>query len=233
MSKRKLSGGSAEDRLIARYFRPLATHPGAFGLIDDCAALTPPTGSDLVLKVAVPREACPFNLVPSSSTTATLVMGDALAIAVLQARGFKQEDFAKHHPAGAIGRALLLQVRDIMRSGERSPVASQNLSVKEALFIMTKAKSGSVSVVNHGGKLIGVFTDGDFRRHMMEDGQLLNHPLEHVMTPNPICIRETALAMEALKIFNERNIDDLIVVNAKRQPVGLVDLQDLPKLKLM
>lgn len=189
--------------------------------------------SDLVLRVKVPREACPFNLAPTSSTTATLVLGDALAIAVLQARGFKQQDYARRHPAGAIGRALLLQVRDIMRSGERNAVAAEHLSVKEALFIMTKAKSGSVSVVNRAGKLVGVFTDGDFRRHMMADDQPLDQPLQRIMTPNPISIRDQALAMDALKIFNERNIDDLIVVNDKREPVGLVDSQDLPKLKLM
>lgn len=189
--------------------------------------------SDLVLRVKVPREACPFNLAPTSSTTATLVLGDALAMAVLQARGFKQQDYARRHPAGAIGRALLLQVRDIMRSGERNAVAAEHLSVKEALFIMTKAKSGSVSVVNRAGKLVGVFTDGDFRRHMMADDHPLDQPLQRVMTPNPISIRDQALAMDALKIFNERNIDDLIVVNDKREPVGLVDSQDLPKLKLM
>ena len=98
---------------------------------------------------------------------------------------------------------------------------------------MTRAKSGSLSVVNARGKLTGVFTDGDFRRHMATDGNLLAQPLKKVMTRNPICIREDALAAEALKIFNERNIDDLIVVNAKREPVGLVDSQDLPKLKIM
>jgi arabinose-5-phosphate isomerase len=189
--------------------------------------------SEVVLNVKVPREACPFNLVPTASTTAALAMGDALAIAVLRARGFKQQDFARHHPGGAIGRALLLQVRDIMRAGERNAVAAQHVSVKEALLLMTQAKAGSVSVVNRAGKLAGVFTDGDFRRQIMRDEHVLDQPLERVMTPNPIAIRDTALAVEALKIFNERAIDDLIVVNEKREPVGLVDSQDLPKLKLM
>jgi arabinose-5-phosphate isomerase len=189
--------------------------------------------SDLALNVRVPKEACPFNLAPTASTTAMLVMGDALAMAVLQARGFKQSDFAKFHPSGAIGRAMLLRVKDIMRAGPRNAVAPQNLPVREALHIMTSAKSGSLSVVNERGKLVGVFTDGDFRRHSATDSQLLARPLKSVMTRRPICIRETALAMEALKIFNERNIDDLIVVNAKNEPVGLVDSQDLPKLKLM
>ena len=189
--------------------------------------------SDISLNVKVPKEACPFNLAPTSSTTAMLVMGDAMAMAVLQARGFKQKDFAKLHPSGAIGRAMLLRVGDIMRTGNRNAVAGENLPVKEALMVMTRAKSGSLSVVNAGGKLAGVFTDGDFRRRMATDENLLSLPLKKVMTPKPICISENALAVEALKIFNERNIDDLIVVNAKREPVGLVDSQDLPKLKIV
>lgn len=189
--------------------------------------------SDIHLNVKVHKEACPFNLAPTSSTTAMLVTGDALAMAVLQARGFKQKDYARYHPSGAIGRAMLLKVGDIMRTGNRNAVASQDLSVKEALMVMTRARSGSLSVVDARGKLAGVFTDGDFRRHMATDEKLLTRTLKGIMTRNPICISENALAVEALKIFNERNIDDLIVVNAKREPVGLVDSQDLPKLKIM
>src|SRR6266700_6853190 len=189
--------------------------------------------SDVVLNVRVAKEACPFNLAPTASTTAMLVMGDALAMAVLQARGFKEQDFARHHPAGAIGRSLLLRVRDIMRTDARNAVAQQTLSVKEALLVMTRAKSGSVSVVSARGKLVGVFTDGDLRRQMAQDDNVLAQPLSRVMTRQPVCIRDDALAAEALKIFNERNIDDLIVVNARHEPVGLVDSQDLPKLKLM
>jgi len=189
--------------------------------------------SDIVLNVRVPKEACPFNLAPTASTTATLVMGDALAMAILQARGFKQQDFAKFHPSGAIGRAMLSRVADIMRAGPRNAVTGEHFTVKEALLVMTRAKSGSLSIVNARGKLVGVFTDGDFRRHIAADEHLLARPVKSVMTRNPIRIRDTALAVEALKIFNERNIDDLIVVNAKREPVGLVDSQDLPKLKLM
>ena len=189
--------------------------------------------SDVSLTVKVPKEACPFNLAPTSSTTATLVMGDALAMAVLQARGFKQKDFAKYHPSGAIGRAMLLKVGDIMRSGERNAIAQENLLVKEALLVMTRAKSGSLGVIDARGKLVGIFTDGDFRRHMASGDNLLSQPIKKVMTPKPICISENALAVEALKIFNERNIDDLIVVNAKNEPVGLIDSQDLPKLKIV
>jgi arabinose-5-phosphate isomerase len=189
--------------------------------------------SDFVINVKVPREACPFNLAPTASTTAMLAVGDALAMAVLQARGFKQSDFAKYHPSGSIGRAMLLHVRDIMRTGDRNAVAGEAVTIKEALLVMTGARSGCLSVVNARGKLAGIFTDGDFRRHMAADEHLLTRPLKAVMTPRPITVRDDALAVEALKIFNERNIDDLVVLNAAGEPVGLVDLQDLPKLKIV
>jgi arabinose-5-phosphate isomerase len=189
--------------------------------------------SDIVLRTKVPREACPFNLAPTASSTAMLVLGDALAMALLEARGFRKQDFAKHHPSGAIGRALLLRVGEIMRTGERHPVALESLTVKQALLLMTRAKSGSVSVVNARGKLIGVFTDGDLRRRMATEDNVLIQPLASVMTRDPIAIPEQALAAEALKMFNERAIDDLIVVNANNEPVGLVDSQDLPKMKLL
>jgi arabinose-5-phosphate isomerase len=162
-----------------------------------------------------------------------LVMGDALAMAVLDARGFKKADFAKYHPSGAIGRALLLRVGDIMRAGSRNAIALETLTVEQALLVMTKAKSGSVSVVNARGKLAGVFTDGDLRRRLTDGRNVLAATLAQVMTRRPVCVRDDALAVEALKIFDARNIDDLIVINARNEPVGLVDSQDLPKFKLM
>jgi len=160
--------------------------------------------SDVALNVKVPKEACPFNLAPTTSTTAMLVMGDALAMAVLKARGFTEKDFARYHPAGSIGRALLLKVKDVMRTGDRNPVALQTLSVKAGLMIMTQARAGCS----------------------------LSRQLKSVMTKDPSSISHDALAAEALREFSERNIDDLIVVNGRKEPVGLVDLQDLPKLKL-
>lgn len=189
--------------------------------------------ADVILGCRVPREACPFNLAPTSSTTASLVMGDALALAVADARGLKLEDFAKRHPSGAIGRALLVRVGDIMRRGDRSAVAASTLPVKEALLLMTRARSGSVAVVDQRGRLAGVFTDGDLRRLMASDEGVLTRLLREVMTRKPVHIREEALAVEALRIFDQKAIDDLIVVNARGEPVGLVDSQDLPKLKLM
>jgi arabinose-5-phosphate isomerase len=189
--------------------------------------------SDIVLNVFVKKEACPFNLAPTSSTTAMLALGDALAMCVLDARGFKKADYARLHPAGAIGRTMLVQIKDIMRTGNRNAVISDYRSVKDALLAMTKAKSGTISVVDKQGRVAGVFTDGDFRRHIARNSEVLTVPIRTVMTPNPITIRHTALAMEALRIFEQRQIDDLIVVDEKKHPVGIVDSQDLPKFKLM
>lgn len=189
--------------------------------------------SDLILNVRVPKEACPFNLAPTASTTAMLALGDALAMCVLEARGFKKSDYARLHPAGAIGSTMLTQIKDIMRTGDRNPVIGSHATIKDALLAMTAAKSGTISVTDGRGKLIGVFTDGDFRRYMSREGASLETPVAQVMTRQPIFIRETALAVEALKIFQQRQIDDLIVVDQHNRPVGIVDSQDLPKLKLM
>lgn len=189
--------------------------------------------SDVVLNVRVDKEACPFNLAPTASTTAMLVMGDMLAMVVLEARGFKQSDFARLHPGGSIGRSLLLRIADIMRKDAHNPTIRRGKTVKEALLAMTAAKSGSISIVGGHGQLIGIFTDGDFRRHIARDEQVLRRPIEEVMTRQPIVIRDNALAVEALKIFNEREVDDLIVVDGKHRPVGIVDSQDLPKFKIM
>ena len=189
--------------------------------------------SDWCLDVSVPREACPFNLAPTASTTATLVMGDALAMAVLKARGFKREDFARYHPSGAIGRALLSRVGDIMRSGDRNPTVEQTASVKEALFVMSGARAGCVSVTDRKGRLTGILTDGDVRRLLTEGEGGLMKSLRTVMTSNPIRIQSDALAVEALRLFNAKPIDDLIVVNERNEPIGLIDSQDLPRMKMM
>ena len=188
---------------------------------------------DLVISVSVPQEACPFNLAPTSSTTATLAMGDALAMAVLKARGFEKEDFARYHPSGSIGKALLVRVEEIMRTGNRNPTVRQTATVKDALFVMSEAKSGCVSVVDSRSRLVGVFTDGDLRRLLTDGGDCLGRRLREVMTRDPIRIQASALAAEALRIFDAKPIDDLVVVNDKGEPVGLVDSQDLPKMKLM
>lgn len=145
---------------------------------------------DLVLSVHVPREACPFNLAPTSSSTAMMVMGDALAMTILQARGFTRENYARFHPSGAIGRSLLLKVKEIMRTGDRHPIVAESCTVKDGILKMTEARSGSISVVDSDRKLVGIFVDGDLRRYMTKDDQILHRTLGEVMTRNPITIRE-------------------------------------------
>jgi arabinose-5-phosphate isomerase len=203
-------------------------------------ALTGNPASDLArnadyrLLFRVPREACPLSLAPTASTTAALALGDALAMVLLEARGLTRDDFAKYHPAGNLGRVLLLRVRDIMRTGGRLAVAGENLATQEAILAMTKAKSGCIAVVNaRTGVLAGVFTDGDFRRAALADDNFLRRPVGHFMTRKPKTVLDEALAVDALRLFEEHKVDDLIVVNRRGKPVGVVDGQDLPKLKMV
>jgi arabinose-5-phosphate isomerase len=190
--------------------------------------------ADLRLLYRVPAEACPLQLAPTASTTAALALGDALAMVLLEARGLTREDFARFHPAGNLGRVLLLRVRDIMRSGDRLPVASDRLTVQDAIFAMTRARSGSIALVHpRTGRLTGILTDGDFRRSALTGPDFLQKPVAKFMTRAPKTIRDDALGVDALRLFEAHKIDDLIVINARGRPVGLVDAQDLPKLKLV
>jgi arabinose-5-phosphate isomerase len=183
--------------------------------------------SDVVLTVKVKQEACSLNLAPTSSTTASLAMGDALAIALLEARQFKAEDFAFFHPGGNLARRFI-QVKDLMRTGPRYPRVLERTPVKQVLLAITRAKAGSCTVVDKKGKLVGIFTDGDLRRHLERDGQsLLRQPVKSVSTLKPLTIREDKLAAEALPIFRERRIDELPVVDKQGRAVGLLDIQDL------
>jgi len=189
--------------------------------------------ADQLLLYRVPREACPLALAPTSSTTAALALGDALAMVLLEARGLTRDDFAKYHPAGNIG-AILLKVRDIMRTADRLPIAPDTVTLQEAILAMTKAKSGSIALVqSKSGKLTGILTDGDFRRSALTGPDFLRQPVASFMTRSPKTIRDNALGVDALRLFELHKIDDLIVVNARGQPVGLVDGQDLPKLKIV
>ncbi|MEX2045110.1 MAG: KpsF/GutQ family sugar-phosphate isomerase, partial [Opitutus sp.] len=190
--------------------------------------------ADLRLLYRVPREACPLKLAPTASTTAALALGDALAMVLLEARGLTRDDFAKYHPAGNLGRVLLLRVKDIMRTGNRLPVAHEEVSTQEAILAMTKAKSGSIAIVEpRSGRLAGILTDGDFRRSALSGPGFLSKPVSMFMTRNPKTIAENALGVDALRLFEAHKIDDLIVVNARGRPVGLIDSQDLPKLKIV
>ncbi len=185
------------------------------------------------IPVTVPSEACPFNMAPTTSTTATLAWGDAFAMVLLQQRGFKRDDYALLHPGGAIGRTLLLRVRDIMRTGPRMSVVAHDTCVRNVLLSMTKARTGLAAVIQTDGTLIGAFTDGDLRRHLEKEADILSAPVDSCMTPNPITVQPDELAVDVLTCFEARNIDDLIVIDDAKHPIGVVDIQDLPKCKIL
>jgi len=188
--------------------------------------------ADEVILVTIDREACPFNMAPTASTTATLAVGDALAMVLIEARGFKLEDYAKLHPGGAIGRTLLLKVSDIMRTGDRVASVKKNQKVQDAVLAMTEARSGSVVIVDKANRVIGIFTDGDLRRHL-SNPDLPNEKIEQVMSANPLTLQQDQLAVEVLSVFQKHNVDDLIIVDKKGRLTGMVDIQDLPKFKIL
>jgi arabinose-5-phosphate isomerase len=185
--------------------------------------------SDVSLDLGVMKEGCPLDLAPMASTTATLVMGDALAACLIMRKGFRQEDFAFFHPGGALGRRLLLKVEDIMRKGRHFPKVTGTCLVKDVLLTITRARCGSACVVDGRGRLMGIFTDGDLRRHVEEDDQLLHKPVKDVMTKNPTAILHDKLAVEAFSLLKDKKIDELPVVDHHEKAVGLLDIQDLLK----
>ncbi|MDD5496077.1 MAG: KpsF/GutQ family sugar-phosphate isomerase [Candidatus Omnitrophica bacterium] len=189
--------------------------------------------ADFVLDVSVKREACPLGLAPTTSTTVMLAMGDALAVALLDKKGFKERDFAFYHPGGILGKRLLLKVSDIMRTGEANPIVNENMTVKKVLLAITKARAGSANVVDSRGVLKGIFTDGDLRRHLEIEPDLVNKKVKYVMTKNPTTIKKERLAAEAFDILRSKRIDELPVVDEKKRPIGLLDVQDLLKAGLV
>jgi len=189
--------------------------------------------SDVVLDVSVKKEACPLGLVPTASTTATLAMADALAVCLLELKGFKEKDFAFYHPGGMLGKQLLLKVEDIMRTGKANPVVGEERTVSNVLLKITQARAGAASVVDKKGKLTGIFTDGDLRRHLGTDKNLPKLKIKEIMTRNPLAITEGKLAAEAMRILREKKIDEMPVVDKNHQPIGLLDVQDLLKAGLV
>jgi arabinose-5-phosphate isomerase len=189
--------------------------------------------SDAVIDTSVDREACPLNLAPTASSTAMLVMGDALAMVLLEARGFTKEDFARYHPGGTLGRTLLTRVADIMRAGEQFPTVSSAASVLDAVQAMNRARAGACVVTDDEGGLAGIFTHGDFARGYTRDPLLGAKPVEELMTRRPITVQADSLAVEALKALGQHRIDDVVVVDASGKPVGLVDTQDLARFKVV
>jgi arabinose-5-phosphate isomerase len=210
-----------------------------FGLVT--VALTGAPGSELArgadhrLIYTAPREACPLALAPTASTTAALALGDALAMVLLESRGLTREDFARYHPAGTLGMTLLLRVKDIMRTGAACPVLPETkTTVQAAIFAMTKAKAGAVALVDARGRLAGIFTDGDLRRSALGGGaDFLRQPVGAAMTRGGKTVPAEALAVEALKLFQQYKISDLFALDARGRPVGYIDVQDLPKLKIL
>ncbi len=189
--------------------------------------------AEIHIDVQVPREACPLNLAPTSSSTATLAVGDALAMVLLEARGFKKEDFAKFHPGGSLGRNLLLKVQDIMRPAEQMAILPGTATVNEALALLAKRRSGAAAVVDKKGRLAGIYTHGDFTRGYQKDVNIGTARLADVMTAKPITVRVDKLAVEVLNLFEANRIDDLVVEDRQHRPVGLVDAQDLARFKLI
>ena len=188
---------------------------------------------DLSVVMNIPREACPFNLAPTTSTTALLALGDALAMVLLKERGFTKENFGSLHPGGAIGRAVTTKVCDIMRPLKELAIVTPDVSVKKCLFEMTAHRCGSAIIIDNNNYLIGIFTDGDFRRHAEENIAVMERNISEVMTTNPIHVKSEMLAVEVLKIIEKKKINDIIVLDEDNKVTGLIDVQDLPGLKLL
>ena len=206
--------------LIKRMGAPLISMTGAPGSVLAQAA-------QAHLDVRVEQEACPLGLAPTSSTTAALVMGDALAIALLEARGFSAEDFAFSHPGGALGRRLLLKVEDIMHTGDAIPVVTQHTPLSHALLEVTAKKLGITTIVDDNGTLLGIFTDGDLRRTLDQGLDIHTTPIDQVMTAPCKTITEDRLAAEALNLMQDNKILSLVVVDQNYRPVGALNMHDL------
>jgi arabinose-5-phosphate isomerase len=185
--------------------------------------------SDYVLNVSVKEEACPYNLAPTASTTATLAMGDALAIALLEKRNFTVENFALFHPGGNLGKRLLLKVEELMVSGKDVPIVSTSTPMKETIIEMTSKRLGATCVVDDNGKLVGIITDGDLRRLLQRTENVFGLTAGEVMTRNPKTIKKDALAVVALQEMEHYNITQLVVIDDERFPIGMIHIHDLVK----
>ena len=230
---------SGESEEIVRLVPAIRRHGLKVVSMTGRADSTLAKASDIHIEIPCGREACPFGMAPTNSVTATLAMGDALAMVLLDAHKFSVRDYAENHPAGAIGKALLLTVGDVMRTGERFAAVAPSATVMDALMAMTKAQSGSAVVVDGRGRLLGIFTDGDFRR-VMAGGRLSNvapsilaSPISSCMTRSPTFALADSPAADLPRVFEAKRIDDLPVCDSKGRVVGLVDIQDLPRMKII
>ena len=189
--------------------------------------------ADVHLDAGVTQEACPLNLAPTASTTAALAMGDALAVALLEARGFSEADFARSHPGGALGRKLLTHVADVMRRGDDVPAVSLDATLPEAILEITRKRLGMTAVLKHGGKVAGIFTDGDLRRTVEKIPDLRAAKITEVMSPAPHLIRPQALAVEAVELMERHKINQLLVVDDQGVLVGALNMHDLFRAKVV
>jgi len=184
--------------------------------------------SDIHMKVQVEQEACPHNLAPTASTTAVLALGDAIAVSLLEARGFTPDDFALSHPGGSLGKRLILQVDDLMHSGDAFPSVKPTISIRNALFEMTDKRMGMTTVTDNQGSLLGIFTDGDLRRAFERDVDI-DAPISEVMTKGCKTVKTHTLAVDAVNLMEESSITSLIVVDENKKPLGVIHMHDLLK----
>ena len=187
------------------------------------------TMSDVHLHIKIQKEACPMNLAPTASTTATLALGDAIAVSLLTARGFRKEDFALSHPGGSLGRRLLLHVDDIMHTDEDFPSVSKDILIKQALLEMTRSRLGMTAIISDEGNLLGIYTDGDLRRTLEAQVNVHETTIEDVMTRDCTTVPSGTLAFEALSIMEQKKINGLIIVDEHNKPVGALNMIDLLK----
>lgn len=182
--------------------------------------------SDIVLEIGKIKEPCPFGIVPSASTTAMLALGDALALSIFKKHSFTREQFAFYHPGGDLGQKLL-KVKEVMRTGPANPIITENKTVKQALMVITKCRAGAINIVDKKRRLVGIFTDGDLRRHLRENENVLTQPIKNIMTRNPLTVLPESLVAEGLRILRDKKIDELPVVDKNNHPVGMLDIQDI------
>jgi len=189
--------------------------------------------ADLVISTGVTGEACHLDLAPTTSTTASLALGDALAVSLANLNGLTEEDFALYHPGGSLGRKLLTTVADVLKIRDQNPKIKAEATVQQALFTMTETRMGSTAVIDQAGILVGIITDGDIRRAVKSKNKdLLNSRVSEIMTAAPETIREEKLAAEALKLMEQKEINHLPIVDAKGRPLGMVNFQDLLRAKV-
>jgi arabinose-5-phosphate isomerase len=224
---------SGETEELLRILPALARFQVRIIAICGDATSTLAQNCEVFLDVNIEQEACPLNLAPTSSTTVMLALGDALAMVLLEARGFQKEDFARFHPAGMIGRSLLLRVHQIMRPREALALVASDTPVRSALKTMTDLRAGAAVIADDEGRLLGIFTHGDFVRHFQTDSRVGERLVADLMTLNPVTVQQDKLAVEVLNLLERHRIDDLVVVDDQQVPVGIVDSQDLTKLKLL